>query len=120
MELLLHLVDVNDNAPTFRQDSYETRIAENDDRFPSPFVVTADDKDENGTENAEVRYRIMKGKNAGNFTIDAVSGELRPNGVIDFELVPPSADGETRKFELVVRAHDLGREGSHLIESILH
>ena len=44
VELLLHLVDVNDNAPKFRQDSYETRIAENDDRFASPFVVTADDK----------------------------------------------------------------------------
>ena len=44
VELLLHLVDVNDNAPIFRQDSYETSIAENDDRFTSPFVVSADDK----------------------------------------------------------------------------
>lgn len=70
-------------------------------------------KDENGTENAEVRYRIVRGKNAANFTIDSVSGELRPNGLIDFELIPPSADGETRKFELLVRAHDLGNPPQH-------
>ena len=44
VEVLLHLVDVNDNAPIFRQDSYETSIAENDDRFTSPFVVSAGDK----------------------------------------------------------------------------
>ena len=113
VELLLHLVDVNDNAPVFRRDSYESSIAENEDRFALPFVVSADDKDENGTENAEVRYRIVRGKNAGNFTIDSVSGELRPNGLIDYELVPPSADGETRKFELTVRAADLGDPPRH-------
>ncbi len=55
VEVLVHVLDVNDNVPKFRQESYETSIAENEDRFAVPFVVTADDKDENGTENAQVR-----------------------------------------------------------------
>jgi cadherin 23 len=55
VELLVHLVDVNDNAPKFSAESYETSIAENDDSFAAPFVVRADDRDENGTENAQIR-----------------------------------------------------------------
>ena len=56
VELLIHLKDVNDNAPKFEQDSYETFLPENNDQFPSPFLVRADDKDENGTENAQIRW----------------------------------------------------------------
>ena len=56
VELLIHLKDVNDNAPRFEQDAYRTFLPENNDQFPSPFLVRADDKDENGTENAQIRY----------------------------------------------------------------
>jgi cadherin 23 len=59
----------------------------------------------------------VKGDVAGNFSVDSVSGELRPNGLIDYELIEPSggdgADDETRTFELILRAHDLGNPPLH-------
>ena len=37
------------------------------------------------------RYRIVKGDNGGNFSVDSVTGEIRPNGLIDYELINPTA-----------------------------
>ena len=42
----------------FERDSYEWVLPENSPDFPIPFFVYADDQDENGTANAEVRVRI--------------------------------------------------------------
>ena len=110
VELLIYLKDVNDNAPVFRKDGYEATLEENSDAFPTPFVVEAEDSDENGTENAQIRYRIIRGDSAGNFSVDSITGEIRPNGLIDYELlrIPPSPDGNDKFFELTVRAYDLG------------
>ena len=35
-----------------------------------------------------VRYRIVEGDTGGNFTIDSVTGEIRPTGTLDYELIP--------------------------------
>ncbi len=51
---MIHVKDVNDNAPRFDRESYEWVLPENSPDFPIPFFVYADDEDENGTENAEV------------------------------------------------------------------
>lgn len=64
----------------------------------------------------QVRYRIVGGSAASNFSLDSVRGELRPNGLIDYESMDPSSsiksenneDPNTRVFELVIRAYDLG------------
>ncbi len=53
---MIHVKDVNDNAPRFDRESYEWVLPENSPDFPIPFFVYADDEDENGTENAEVSY----------------------------------------------------------------
>ena len=107
VELLIHLTDVNDNAPIFEQDEYTGYLKENTLEFNQPLFVSARDNDENGTENSIVRYKIVLGNLDGNFTIDSVTGEIFPNDVIDYEKVAQDNDGN-RVFNLTVRAQDLG------------
>ena len=106
VELIINLEDVNDNHPIFRRDYYESFIQENSPTFTNPLIVEATDADENGTENSEVRYRILRGDQYGNFTIDSLSGEIKPNGVLDYELLP--GDAQTKMYNMTVRAFDLG------------
>ena len=85
--------DVNDNAPRFWRDQYESFLPENSNAFETPLVIQAEDRDENGqyvmfpenlvddprlsgTGNAMVRYRIVEGDTGGNFSIDSVTGEV--------------------------------------------
>ena len=75
--------------------------------FNEPFVVSAHDNDENETENAVIRFRIVRGNTNGNFSIDEVTGEITPSGIIDYENVVPDNDGN-RVFNLTIRAFDLG------------
>lgn len=48
VQLVIHVEDVNDNAPQFLQNSYEARLLENEDNFDSPLVIEATDNDLNG------------------------------------------------------------------------
>ena len=49
---------------------------------------------------------IADGDKAGNFTIDSNSGEIKPNGVLDYETVASSQ--QAKSFNLTIRAFDLG------------
>ena len=40
--------DVNDNAPRFWRDQYESFLPENSNAFETPLVIQAEDRDENG------------------------------------------------------------------------
>ena len=106
VELIIYLEDVNDNPPIFRRDYYESFIQENSPAFTTPFIVEATDADQNGTENCEVRYRILRGDQYGNFTINSLSGEIKPNGVLDYELLPGST--QAKMYNMTIRAFDLG------------
>ena len=107
VELLIRLTDVNDNAPVFDQNDYSGFLKENSLDFEQPVYVSAHDNDENGTENSVIRFKIVQGNLDGNFTIDPVTGELSPNGIVDFEKVLPDLEGN-RVFNLTVQAFDLG------------
>ncbi|XP_047739893.1 cadherin-23 [Hyalella azteca] len=100
------IVDVNDNAPVFSERGYEAKIDENSPDFSVPLVVVARDADANGTVNHEVRYSLVGGDPQQNFTLDAVRGELRPSGPLDYERLKP--EGSLRFFNLTVKATDLG------------
>jgi hypothetical protein len=106
VELVVRLSDVNDNAPRFWREQYESFLTENTDAFQTPLIIQAEDRDENGTGNAMVRYRIVEGDNKGNFTIDSLTGEVRPTGVLDYELI--SGRDDERVYNMTVRAFDLG------------
>ncbi len=124
VELILRVTDVNDNKPRFLRDAYEAFLPENSLEFPSgPLVVTANDADQEDTDNSRLRYRIVddNGYGGANFTVDSVSGLIRPSGLIDFEAMSDEADGSKSKirsgrglgseraFHLTLRAYDMGQ-----------
>ena len=40
--------------------------------------------------------------------MDAISGEIRPRGTVDFELMDTDNNADSRRFNLTLRAYDLG------------
>ena len=42
-----------------------------------------------GSANSEIRYSIIDGNDSGNFSIDAVTGEMSVAHPLDFERIPP-------------------------------
>ncbi|XP_022239300.1 cadherin-23-like [Limulus polyphemus] len=107
VQLQITLEDVNDNSPEFLFPQYEARLHENEASFLTPLVVQAEDKDLKNTRNSEIRYQIVGGDRQGNFTIDAVTGEIRPRAPLDFEMISQEK-GDVRTFRLKARAYDLG------------
>lgn len=93
VQLIINLEDVNDNAPQFLQSKYEAILMENKMTFENPLTVEAKDADLNGTHNSEVRYDIVDGEFRRNFTIDAVSGVIRPKYSMDFEGIRSTSNG---------------------------
>ncbi|KAI8045584.1 cadherin-23 [Drosophila gunungcola] len=119
-QIIIDILDVNDNAPTFPQRQYETKLLENQPEFETPLQLEARDADLIGTENSQVTYEIVEGMYRSNFTIDPQSGLLRPVHSFDFEeLVERSSrrgNGDRqavgspsiREIDLLVRARDSG------------
>ncbi|XP_021707792.1 cadherin-23 isoform X2 [Aedes aegypti] len=107
VQLVVHILDVNDNAPVFLQSMYEARLMENKLSFETPLVLEARDADLNGTKNSEIKFEIVEGQFKDNFTIDAKSGKLVPLTPIDFELLT-SGTFNIRPIFLTVLASDSG------------
>ncbi|XP_022254266.1 cadherin-23-like [Limulus polyphemus] len=118
VQLQILLEDVNDNVPRFLLPRYEARINENEANFLSPLVVQARDDDLNGTKNSEVRYQIIRGDQENNFSIDSVSGEIKPRTPLDFEKIA-QGKGDIRTFTLTVQAYDLGLPSLHSDVSVV-
>lgn len=72
-----------------------------------PFLTQAQDDDLRGSSNSQVRYQIVDGDRNKNFTINQLTGEIRPRNMVDFEKMG-NERGDTRTFRLKVRAYDLG------------
>eukprot|EP00794_Sanderia_malayensis_P006157 gene6157-6864_t len=98
--LQIKVIDVNDNDPVFERNPYTISIYENIKSTESILDVKATDKD--STSNGEIRYSIVNpgGVNKA-FDIDEYSGQIfLPNTRLDRE--------KTDKYELIVKAEDLG------------
>ncbi|NWV79890.1 PCDBE protein, partial [Dasyornis broadbenti] len=101
--LLVRLLDVNDNAPTFTQAIYTMVMSENEPAGRSLGRLSATDPD--AGENARVRYALVPTSTgtlaAASFvSVDAESGTVRSLRPLDYEKVPA--------FEVRVRAADGG------------
>lgn len=107
VQLVINVEDVNDNPPIFIQNKYEARLLENKNEFETPLKVEARDADLNGTKNSEIEYQLF-GEYQNNFTIDSISGEIKPKHAIDFEKLPGPLKENIRKLFLTVRAKDKG------------
>ncbi|NXO12004.1 PCDBE protein, partial [Oriolus oriolus] len=101
--LLVRLLDVNDNAPTFTQAVYTMVLSENEPAGRSLGSLSATDPDTG--ENARVRYALVPPPTgtfaAASFvSVDAESGTVRSLRPLDYEKVPA--------FEVTVCASDGG------------
>lgn len=117
VQLQVIIDDVNDNAPQFLQNRYETRIDENESNFPYPFYVEAFDRDLEGTLNNDIRFHIVDGDPKRNFSMHEVSGEIIISSPLDFEAMNGSED--YRYFNLTVQARDLGQPSLHSNVSVI-
>ncbi|XP_023277708.1 desmocollin-3-like, partial [Seriola lalandi dorsalis] len=72
----IKIQDVNDNLPTLEKDKYEASIEENTEGV-EVMRLKAQDLDLKGTENWEAVFEILKGNEAGYFSIrtDPVTNE---------------------------------------------
>ena len=93
--VLIHVLDVNDNAPVFQQDAYEGRIVESAatgslvfgattaNTAAKPLVISARDLDTGA--NALLSYDIVEAAAAALFTIDSNTGAVRTLAPVDRE-----------------------------------
>uniref|UniRef100_A0A8C2J657 FAT atypical cadherin 3b n=1 Tax=Cyprinus carpio TaxID=7962 RepID=A0A8C2J657_CYPCA len=94
------VVDVNDNAPAFRNASYTSTLPENSMIGSSVIQLWATDKD--SEKNSVISYQILSdGFNSTDyFHIDSTSGLVLTARLLDYELTP--------SFSFIVRATDNG------------
>uniref|UniRef100_A0A2K5HRA6 Cadherin domain-containing protein n=1 Tax=Colobus angolensis palliatus TaxID=336983 RepID=A0A2K5HRA6_COLAP len=88
VHLLVTVLDVNDNAPTFEQPEYEVRIFENADNGTIVIRLNASDRDEGA--NGAISYSfnsLVANMVIDNFSIDRNTGEIVIRGNLDFEQV---------------------------------
>ncbi|XP_075131390.1 protocadherin gamma-B1-like isoform X4 [Leptodactylus fuscus] len=109
------VTDVNDNFPIFSKQVYKVSVNENIPVNTTIITISAIDRDEG--QYSEITYSFSKTSGnlhyTGTFSIHPVSGEIKTNDRLDFELV--------RNYELSLQAKDGGGLVAHckvLIEVI--
>uniref|UniRef100_A0A8C5PPG5 Uncharacterized protein n=1 Tax=Leptobrachium leishanense TaxID=445787 RepID=A0A8C5PPG5_9ANUR len=75
--------DVNDNAPRFPLQNYETSVEEDKDVGYVVMTVNADDEDEGA--NAKIRYQISNGNEKGIFDVVPEVGSIFLTQTLDYE-----------------------------------
>ncbi|KPP56344.1 protocadherin alpha-6-like, partial [Scleropages formosus] len=101
LQLVVNVIDMNDNSPTFSKPLYKIHVFENVSRGTSLVMLNATDLDEG--VNSEIVYSFIYQEDAENidmFSIDPLTGEITVNGNIDFE-----ANG---RYEIHIQAKDKG------------
>ncbi|XP_054647623.1 protocadherin beta-16-like [Dunckerocampus dactyliophorus] len=85
MQINVHVLDVNDNAPVFSKASYKATISESSPKGTSVITVTASDKDSGS--NGQISYLISQNtlRLPDVFQINSATGEVILTGDIDYE-----------------------------------
>ncbi|XP_061620387.1 protocadherin-7b isoform X3 [Phyllopteryx taeniolatus] len=95
--LIVKVGDTNDNAPVFNLNVVEVSFPENN--APGERVTTVAANDADSGKNAEIMYSLDPSVN-GIFSVDADSGDIRVNTILDRE--------QTERYEFKVIAKDKG------------
>ncbi|CAH2226238.1 protocadherin-16 [Pelobates cultripes] len=97
VNVMVHVGDENDNAPSFDRESISLEVPENQDPLTLCRLSAWDpDKKKNG----QLQYVLIDGDSAGDFSLDSSSGTLSTARPLDRESVS--------SHQLVVLAHDGG------------
>jgi len=99
-------LDVNDNAPVFTRDVYNSTVAENAAYQPPAALLQVQAIDQDEGLYGDVRYIITAGNEMGLFKLDAQSGIVYP---------AQSLSGKHGAYELTISARDT--QGSGTMES---
>ncbi|XP_037117192.1 protocadherin beta-16-like isoform X18 [Syngnathus acus] len=84
MQIIVHVLDVNDNAPVFTKTLYKATISENAPKGTSVITVSASDKDSGS--NGQISYVISQNTLISDlFQISSVTGDVILTGDIDYE-----------------------------------
>jgi Cadherin domain len=101
-EVLIDILDVNDNPPTFEKLLYTAVIPENAPVNAFVVKIMASDPDEG--PGGEIRYDLLnEGDANGLLSINATTGEVRTKVVL-------TGKGRSDPYELVIRAQDNGAQ----------
>ncbi|XP_037003614.2 LOW QUALITY PROTEIN: protocadherin alpha-2-like [Artibeus jamaicensis] len=101
VQLLIKVLDVNDNEPTFDQSVYKVQLLENISNGTLVIKLNSSDADEGS--NSEIVYSFSSDAPStikAKFKIDSSTGEIRTKGRLDYE--------ETKSYEIQVLAYDNG------------
>ncbi|XP_048187609.1 protocadherin alpha-2-like [Perognathus longimembris pacificus] len=101
VQIIIEVLDVNDNEPTFAQSVYKVQLLENVANGTLVIKLNASDEDEGS--NGEVVYSFsgdMSSSILTKFKIDPTSGEVRTKGKLDYE--------ESKSYDIQVIASDRG------------
>lgn len=101
-QVVVTVSDINDNAPSFNNPSVTSSIQENAAIGDVVITLNANDPDEG--LNSKVLYSIIDGNEAGMFTINSTSGEVKVNASVDLDQEPTPDFNHS----LVVLAQDMG------------
>uniref|UniRef100_A0A3Q3ALK6 Protocadherin alpha-C2-like n=2 Tax=Kryptolebias marmoratus TaxID=37003 RepID=A0A3Q3ALK6_KRYMA len=99
--ILVHVLDTNDNAPTFGQEKYEVTVMENSPIGSIVFDLNATDLDEGSNSDLIYSYSLYTSeKTQETFNLNPTSGELTVKGVLNYE--------DIRIYDMEVIATDKG------------
>ncbi|XP_064135838.1 protocadherin alpha-2-like [Loxodonta africana] len=101
VQLLIEVLDVNDNEPSFDQSVYKVQLLENIANGTLVIKLNASDADEGS--NSEIVYSLssdVPSTKQSKFKIDPSSGDVRIKGQLDYE--------EMKSYEIQVVAADKG------------
>ncbi|XP_028271967.1 protocadherin gamma-A5-like isoform X18 [Parambassis ranga] len=100
MLIVVTVLDVNDNAPVFTQQTYKATVTENSPKGTVIATVTASDADQGS--NSKISYSItnVADDNSKVFEINEENGDIILSGGVDFE--------ESRNYQLNLLASDEG------------
>ncbi|KAM6299665.1 protocadherin gamma-C5-like isoform 2-T2 [Aegotheles albertisi] len=100
-QIMVLVLDVNDNAPTFDRTTYKVQVPENMPMGSLILRLNASDPDEGPNGQTQYSFGVHTSDSVRKlFTLDPHSGEVRVSGALDFE--------ESPFYEIYVRAHDSG------------